>query len=1359
MLLLLLLAGGRVLAQSYPYHFNALTVDEGLSHTDATDVVQDPQGFIWISTLFGINRFDGYRIRRYYNSNHPLSNAYANRVICLAADSAGLLWLGTEDGFQRFDTRREQYINYTVRKGAPVREINRLLIRSAHSFYALSGGGVLRAYTLQDTTLEEQPLSLPAGIFMNDMAMAPDGRLYLATSKGLWMMAPDGKPHPLVVQGCPENHFDRLFLGQAGQLVLGTGGHLYLAQPTGGAWTVSKTTTINGWVTGIAQEADGNYWINGSQRLVRLGQDLSFIQEISSNSPVKYVNLSGLLGIFIDRSQCLWTCNFGNGVHYADLHEKKFYTVQHLPESSHSLSGSYVRAILDENGKDLWVGTNYNGLNHYDLQQQKVVAVYNSHDTPVRVPGDAITALVTDNAHNLWIGNNGGIAIMRPDRRQLLHPPGSENFPNHVIDVLARDCFGNIWFGDHSHQFGVIVKDAGGTYHVKYYGESFFIHADSVRPQLLVSSTHGLTRMIVDREGNIVKSWRYLATGKPNSLSSNYTYPIGKQNDSTYWIGTIGGGLNRLVLRPDDSYTITAFTQGILKDVEGLEVDDEGYIWLAGNGLQRFDPRTGTAVRYDKSDGLQGNSFKVNSSCRGAHGMLFFGGINGLNYFQPAEITPNLVPATPVITTLLVNNAPADSARYIPHDTALKLNHLQNNFVISFSAMHYANPLKCRFRYKLLGYDKDWQYTDGRHPSGAYSNLDYKDYTFIVEASNNDGIWSTQRARVAITVIPPWWKSTPAKVFYLLLFITILLGIYIYQARWYRLKNELALRAVAEQQREAMHRQKEHLYQQQLQLFTNISHEFRTPLTLIRGPLENLVAEDEQPTRAHAYQLMLRNVKRLINLVGELMNFKKVADGAIRLQVQPMAVGDFCQSLYSEFAPLAESKEIRFDIIDRTGLPALDNYFDAQVLEKILLNLLNNAFKYTNNGGHITLEYFLDHGQFTPAFNVGIALPNETYQASRYCYFLVSDTGIGISETSIPSIFDRYYRVSNHHLGSGVGLALVKSLVQLHKGRIAVYSERQKGTQFLVSLPWGKENYDASEVMAPGVTAGAQLEQADAIPPAPAAQQAHQAGITTRKAKHILLVEDNVELRAFLKGSLEPYYHIHEAADGHSAITLAAAHNPDLIISDVMMPGMNGIELCKRIKQSLDTSHIPFLILSAKDALETKVEGLESGADYYFVKPLSISLLLLTINNIFEQTEKLKQRYTNNHLIAATELVHSEKDKSFMDTLLQLIEDNMQNPELEVDFLCTRLNISRTKLYQKIKGISGQSVGEFIKTIRLKRAIYIMTHEDVTLAEVADRIGLQSSSYFSRMFKKEYGSAPSEFVKGLRNGRSARHEA
>lgn len=324
-----------------------------------------------------------------------------------------------------------------------------------------------------------------------------------------------------------------------------------------------------------------------------------------------------------------------------------------------------------------------------------------------------------------------------------------------------------------------------------------------------------------------------------------------------------------------------------------------------------------------------------------------------------------------------------------------------------------------------------------------------------------------------------------------------------------------------------------------------------------------------------------------------------------------------------------------------------------------------------------------------------------------------------------------------------MGLALVKSLTQLHKGDIYVYSERYKGTEIIIGIPWGEENYLPSEKTASGFEAETQLEVIDNAIQLPLPKYEDESiEVVSKNRKHILLAEDNQELRTFLRQALEKQYHIYEAEDGSAGMQIATVKVPDMIISDVMMPGMDGIDFCKLVKETFETSHIPFIILSAKDALDTKIEGMESGADFYFAKPLSVDLLLLTVNNIFEQAEKLKQRYTKDYLTEATELVHSEKDKEFFNKLLRVIEDNIQDQNLDVDFLCKHLYTSRTKLYQKIKSISDQSVGEFIRTIRLKKAIQIMTHEDIAMNEVADRIGLQSNSNFSRAFKKEYGKSP-----------------
>ena len=1368
------LASGSIFSQSYPYKFNYLTVDEGLSHTDANDIAQDKPGYIWVATYFGLDRYDGYSVKKYYNSNEPLNNAFKNRVSCIYPDEIGNIWLGTEDGLQCFITRLEKYIDFKdVKKQSSPRFV-KLCKPAGNLLYGLTGSRI-KLYLIKENFIEEQKLNIPPGVEFFDMVSDQNGLLYLAGNNGLWILDRNRKFTKVNITGFPNQDLSRVNFDKQNNLLIASGNKVFLLIKKTGLkssdesqqFIVTKQFSCanSSDIKDIIEDNKSDYWVNTSKSLFKLDSNFHLIQIVNNKTALHGLNSNSLNKIFIDRSECLWVCTFGGGVNYCDLNEKLFYTLRHNPDVSNSLSGNHIRSVL-EDGENLWIGTTANGLNLYNLKTEKFT-YYNTYNSPVKLKNDVVTSLTLDDDRNLWIGSAAGIEILKPGRKDLWRPNGYDKFPAYVIETLVKDCYGNIWFGNHVDKFGVIWKDRLNYYHVKYYGEGYFILADKNKPQLFISSTQGLKRVIIDAEGNISKTFSYKASSKPNSLSSNYTYPLCKQNDSTYWIGTIGGGLDRLSLQEkNNSYTIKSYTSdyGVFNDVESMEIDNAGNIWMGGNGLQCLNPTTEKLTRYDKNDGLQGNSFKVGSSYKGSDGRLYFGGINGLNYFYPNQIRVNTIAAQPVLTDILINNQKphygnTDSSENkiteaIGNSNILKLNYLQNNFVIFFSAMNYANPLKCKYRYKLTGFDNEWKYTDGENPGAAYSNLDYNSYKFIVEATNSDGIWGKSRAETTIVITPPWWKSFIAKVIYVLLIIAAISGIYIYQARWYRLKRELDVRAVNEQKREEMHKQQEELYQQQLIFFTNISHEFRTPLTLILGPLEGLISQNKNSVLDNSYQLMLRNAKRLMNLISELMNFKKVEDSIIKLQVQPVVINQFCKDIAYNFQNLAIRKDIKFNMIDHTeqnNFESLNGLFDVQILEKILFNLLNNSFKYTNIGGQISFEIFIDFEGFNRFFDTEFKILNENYRAKKYIYFRVADTGIGITGESITRIFDRYYRINKNHLGSGVGLALVKSLTQLHKGDIYVYSERYKGTEIIIGIPWGEENYNKSERVTSGTELETQLEVIDTsiLLPLPDLKNDKHSALS-KIHRHILIVDDNQELRGFLKQTFEKYYYTYEAENGNSALEIATEKIPDLIISDVMMSGMNGIELCKLIKERFETRHIPFIILSAKDALDTKIEGMESGADFYFAKPLSIDLLLLTVHNVFEQSEKLKVRYTNNYLSEATELAHSEKDKEFFHILLNLIEENIQDPNLDVDFLCEHLHISRTKLYQKIKSLSDQSVGEFIRTVRLKKAVQIMTHEVIPMNEVADRIGLQSGSNFSRAFKKEYGKSPLQFIESLR---------
>ncbi len=768
-------------SQPYPYKFNYLTVDEGLSHTDANDIAQDKQGFIWVATYFGLDRYDGYSIKKYYNKNVPIDNAFKNRIASIYADNDENIWLGTEAGLQCFDARREKYIDFTDANVTAQPRFQKLYKPAGKYLYGLAENKLCK-YLINGYIIEKIELPVPKGVLFSDFATGLNKELYLSSDQGIWLLDKNNEFKKVSVPGLPGRCLSMIYFDHQSNLLVAANNKVFRLHNKRQQANAPQFLTIqtqyadaeNAQIRGICETNKGEYWLNTGTSLLRLDNNLKLIQDIKKESSLHGLNSNSLTKTFIDRSECLWICTFGGGVNYCDLNQKLFYTLQHNPEMSNSLSGNHIRSVL-EDGKNLWIGTTANGLNLYNLDTHNFT-YYNTYNSKVRLKNDAISALTLDDDKNLWIGSSAGIEILKPSGAELLTPAGYDKFPAYAIEAVVKDCYGNIWFGNHTDQFGVIWKDRSNYYHVKYYGEGYFILPDKTKPQLFISSTHGLKRIIIDGHGNIINSFVYHASSNPNSLSSDYTYPICMQNDSTYWIGTIGGGLDCLLLQPGkNSFTIKRYAEnyGVFNDVESLEIGNDGNIWMGGNGLECFSPATGKLIRYDKNDGLQGNSFKVGSSYKGADGRLYFGGINGLNYFYPNEIMPNTIAARPMLTDILINNRQQDfiSADSIKNSiksainlcNRLKLNYLQNNFVITFSSMHFANPFKCKYRYQLVGYDKDWIYTDGRNPSAAYSNLDYNNYKFVVEATNNDGIWSAARAQTEIILTPPWWKSTAAK--------------------------------------------------------------------------------------------------------------------------------------------------------------------------------------------------------------------------------------------------------------------------------------------------------------------------------------------------------------------------------------------------------------------------------------------------------------------------------------------------------------------------------------------------------------------------------------------------------------------
>jgi len=779
--------------------------------------------------------------------------------------------------------------------------------------------------------------------------------------------------------------------------------------------------------------------------------------------------------------------------------------------------------------------------------------------------------------------------------------------------------------------------------------------------------------------------------------------------------------------------------------IKGIEEDDRGNLWIStSNGITELNPSNAQFTKFNTGDGLQGAEFEVKSCMKTKDGEIYFGGINGFNCFYPNKITINKYSSPVFITGLDIFNkqvAVGGMESPLKADIGLtdeiKLNYSQNSIALSFTTLNYVVPENNKFLYKLDGFDNAWVKCDQGHKA-VYTNLNPGSYVFHVRASNNDGFWSTYEKTLRINISPPyyatWWFRT---------LLSLIIGYAAYTL--IRFRHKMSMKALEDKKNEEMH-------QLQLQFFTNISHEFRTPLSLILGPLEKIKEIDFSKKLAPYFHTIDRNANRLLNLIHELMDFNKVASGVLKLRVQKADLCGFLEEIIDEFRHLSENKKLQLITKDVEILGGV--WFDPGILEKIILNLINNSFKYTAENGIITVEVFLSADEIKPPFENELIIKNH-HRAKKYFYIKVTDNGVGISKKSIAHLFERYYRVNSSHLGSGVGLAFVKSLTLLHKGDIYVFSEIQKGTEIIIALPLGDNSYSNDEKWGQ-LTAEGLVNFESVLPsgqltdnPEKAEIQITPDGECIKATEIILLVDDNEELRDFYKKSLGEAYQIIEAIDGQAGIEVAKNGSIDLIVSDIMMPVMNGIDFCKAIRSDIETSHIPFIMLTAKNRLESQIEGVESGADIYLAKPVSLTLLQLSIKNIFEQRRKLRDHYVKDFYAEAKDLVNSTKDREFIEKLFLILDSQIINPELDVDYICREIGMSRTKLYQKIKGLTGQSIVEFIRSFRLKKAIQIMTHEDVSISEVIYRVGIQTHSHFTKSFKKEFGKTPSQFLQEI----------
>jgi signal transduction histidine kinase/DNA-binding response OmpR family regulator len=798
---------------------------------------------------------------------------------------------------------------------------------------------------------------------------------------------------------------------------------------------------------------------------------------------------------------------------------------------------------------------------------------------------------------------------------------------------------------------------------------------------------------------------------RPRSIIENYIRSIYEDKNGIIWAGSHLGGLFRLDPKTGGFTNFTTHEGLPSNQIKSITEDEKGNLWLGtNNGLSCFDPVKHTFRNFNTSDGLPDHAFRF-ASVYGRHNKLYFGSNNGFVVFNPDSIQDQ-VSAFPVYITWV---KVLEKKRNLPEEK-IELPYNENFISFDFAALDYHSPEKIQYAYKLENANEDW-IQSGKRRYAAFTNLDPGEYIFRVKASNTDGVWNGKTASLHIIIYPPFWKTIWAYLFYTLIAFGLLYGFRHYTLNRERMKNDLKLKQV---EADKLHE----LEGIRSRFFANISHEFRTPLTLIIGPLEKLLAASEEKQHYTLYQMMERNARRLLHLINQLLDLSKLEFGNLKLETKPGNINQFLQILAANFTSLAESRNIHF----HTQFEHIESIveLDEDKIEKIVVNLLSNAFKFTPDGGTIAL--------------LADIKKDAADERLIILEITVADSGIGIEEKEAGNIFDRFYQVDGSQTrekeGTGIGLALTKELVELHKGIITVESEVGKGTTFMVRLP---------------LSIHKKLSQGAPLLPEPLdnnnnnslldrpqiAQNLSQEVLLKEEIAQedkplLLIVEDNKELSAYIASHFQSHFVVIEASDGQKGLQQAFATIPDLIISDVMMPVMDGIELCKQLKTDERSSHIPVILLTAKAGEKSKLEGLETGADDYLTKPFSGAELQTRVHNLIEGRKRLRERFSREVTLQPADIAVTSADEKFLERIMAILEANFMEASFSLESFEKEAGLSRTQFYRQLKALTSQAPGEFLRNFRLQKAVMLLKGGHGNISDVAYSVGFNSLSYFTR---------------------------
>lgn len=1297
-------------------NFNSLTVLDGLSQHDVSSIIQDSEGFIWIATYDGLNKFDGYRIENFFHKNEDPSSLSSNRILCLFEDNKKRIWIGTDGyGLNYYTIENGEISRLNVPDGFKI--INVVNQNKNGDILAATTQGILKI-TEKDKKFIVEVLQSPlTGLNIKDIQILSNGGILYATDNGVWLY---NNKEFKIVNGSEQLLFNTITETANGEIWVGGEEGLYQILDNQ-IVSFNGTDKIN--VLSVVEGINKDLWLSTfSSGLLHVNVSNSEIVRIETfNEEIQHsLSNNNLNTLFKDATSTLWVSN-KIGVLYTNLENEKFKTLP-LNEKKH------VRTLFAKN-EDVFFGFQGDRFYKYNFENNSVDSIsLPSNSKPFKV--DTLSGKV-------HLATTSGLFVEKDlsqnsfERAPIFDDPLQDE--SLIVTSFCKDRFGNLYFGTLK---GLILKTKNQAAYINEVYENlgslrgvrvFTITADRFDNSIWVGTiSDGLFKINLDDNGNVQSMERYNeqmvgAYHIPNnSIWCFYQNPKG-----SLYTGTDTGLLVKEKGGNKFQPILDEFIQN--KKILGIVSDYSSNLWLNNSrGIIKYSPNDSISKRYNSYDGLLTNTF-TEAISKNDKGELFFGNILGINYFKEGELLDNPFPSKVSFTRLIVNNQNTNVnekiagsvllSKTLNNTNSLTFNHKQNDFTIQFSSTNYANLKVNKYRYMLKNYDNDWIEVNNNNRFASYSNLPDGEYQFMVEATNPTGIWSGFPRSISILIQPAPWNTWWAYLLYFCLSTIILFTIFYFWSKKEKFRNQIELSKLKGEQQKQINELK-------LEFFTDIAHEFKTPLSLIIGPIEDLISGKKTiKHRAFCYSILSRNTHRMLNLINQLLDFRKINSGVNILKVSRNDICSQIREITEYFAWEAKNSNITFTTIAQESYYC---HFDQDILEKVIFNVLSNAFKYTPFGGIIEIE-------LKPAWKNDL----------EHVIIHIKDNGKGIPQEDKRKIFERHFH-GKERSSSGIGLHLSYTLIKAHKGEISVSNSSMGGTEFMITLPVSSKSFAVEEY----------LVEDDIVP---LMTNNYIPGNTpdiiedtkNDQREKILIVEDDYDLRQYLKNILLYDFNVIEASNGKKALELSLKELPNLIITDVMMPELDGIELCKLVKKNVLISHIPILMLTAKTGEEFSNKGLKVGAWDYVAKPFNTSQLLQKVKNILDTRNNFRQHLLDGS-IHKTENHYISYDQKFVQKAKEIVAQKISEPDFSVEVLSEELNMSRMQLHRKLKSLIGQTSTAFINSVKIEHAIKMFDNGCDRVQEAMDAVGITSYAHFNVLFKKQKGMTPGKYIEKLR---------